>query len=88
MRSAHNLGRVYRRVFRLMLTDAIHRQHVLMADKLLINNSLSLTEVARQCGFNDTSYFRQIFRKLTGLTPTGWKRLQDLLPGVRGFHSG
>ncbi|ALB62464.1 transcriptional regulator [Cronobacter condimenti 1330] len=73
--NADYLGRVYRRVFRQTLTEAIHRQRILMAEKLLINNSLSLTEVANQCGFNDTSYFRQIFRKLTGLTPTGWKRL-------------
>ncbi|ADU69979.1 AraC family transcriptional regulator [Pantoea sp. At-9b] len=72
--NADYLGRVYRRTFRLTLTEALHRQRVLMAEKLLINNSLSLTEVGRQCGFNDTSYFRQIFRKHTGLTPAGWKR--------------
>ncbi|MGV6481437.1 helix-turn-helix domain-containing protein [Pantoea agglomerans] len=72
--SADYLGRVYRRTFRLTLTEALHRQRVLMAQKLLINNSLSTTEVGRQCGFNDTSYFRQIFRKQTGLTPAGWKR--------------
>ncbi|PSG18332.1 hypothetical protein C6956_26040, partial [Escherichia coli] len=29
----------------------------------------SLTEVAALCGFNDVGYFRQIFRKHTGLTP-------------------
>ncbi|WP_416412045.1 helix-turn-helix domain-containing protein [Pantoea sp. App145] len=72
--NADYLGRVYRRTFRLTLTEAIHRQRVLAAEKLLISNSLSLTEVARQCGFSDTSYFRQIFRKHTGLTPAGWKQ--------------
>ncbi|MCG2985443.1 AraC family transcriptional regulator, partial [Escherichia coli] len=25
-------------------------------------------------GFNDVGYFRQIFRKHTGLTPAAWKR--------------
>ncbi|KDA94223.1 helix-turn-helix domain-containing protein [Pantoea agglomerans] len=72
--SADYLGRVYRRIFRLTLTESLHRQRVLMAEKLLINNSLSLTEVGRQCGFNDTSYFRHVFRKQTGLTPASWKR--------------
>ncbi|OWS75074.1 AraC family transcriptional regulator [Pantoea sp. VS1] len=72
--NADYLGRVYRRAFRLTLTEALHRQRVLMAEKLLISNSLSLTEVGQQCGFNDTSYFRQVFRKHTGLTPAGWKR--------------
>lgn len=72
--NADYLGRVYRRTFRLTLTEALHRQRVLAAEKLLINNSLSLTEVSLQCGFNDISYFRQIFRKHTGLTPAVWKR--------------
>ncbi|MFT7914833.1 helix-turn-helix domain-containing protein, partial [Salmonella enterica] len=33
-----------------------------------------LKEVATRCGFNEVGYFRQIFRKHTGLTPAVWKR--------------
>lgn len=72
--NADYLGRVYRRTFRLTLTEALHRQRVMAAEKLLISDSLSLKEVAERCGFNDPGYFRQIFRKHTGLTPAGWKR--------------
>ncbi|HEY2454986.1 MAG TPA: helix-turn-helix domain-containing protein [Scandinavium sp.] len=72
--NADYLGRVYRRTFRLTLTEALHRQRVMAAEKLLISDSLSLKEVASQCGFSDTGYFRQIFRKHTGLTPAAWKR--------------
>lgn len=72
--NADYLGRVYRRTFRLTLTESLHRQRVMAAEKLLISDSLSLTEVAARCGFNDTGYFRQIFRKHTGLTPAAWKR--------------
>ncbi|POT55598.1 AraC family transcriptional regulator [Citrobacter amalonaticus] len=68
------LGRVYRRVFHLTLTEAIHRQRVREAEKLLISDARSLKEVAELCGFNDVGYFRQIFRKHTGLTPAVWKR--------------
>lgn len=68
------LGRVYKRVFHLTLTEAIHRQRVREAEKLLISDARSLTEVAELCGFNDVGYFRQIFRKHTGLTPAVWKR--------------
>ena len=35
--------RVYRHVFRLTLTEALHRQRVRAAEKLLISDSLSLT---------------------------------------------
>lgn len=72
--NADYLGRVYRRTFHLTLTEALHRQRVMAAEKLLISDSLSLTEVAERCGFNDPGYFRQIFRKHTGLTPAVWKR--------------
>ncbi|VGO94725.1 HTH-type transcriptional activator RhaR [Klebsiella quasipneumoniae subsp. similipneumoniae] len=72
--NADYLGRVYRHVFRVTLTEAIHRQRVRAAEKLLISDSLSLTEVAGQCGFNDVGYFRKIFRKHTSLTPAAWKR--------------
>ena len=68
------LGRVFRRVFHLTLTEAIHRQRVRAAEKLLLNGAVSLKEVATRCGFNEVGYFRQIFRKHTGLTPAVWKR--------------
>lgn len=72
--NADYLGRVYRRVFHLTLTEAIHRQRVRAAEKLLISDARSLKEVANLCGFSDVGYFRQIFRKHTGLTPAVWKR--------------
>lgn len=72
--NADYLGRVFRGVFRLTLTEALHRQRVRAAEKLLISDSLSLTEVAFKCGFNDVGYFRKIFRTHTSLTPAAWKR--------------
>lgn len=72
--NADYLGRIYRHIFRLTLTEALHRQRVRAAEKLLISDSLSLTEVAMKCGFNDVGYFRKIFRKHTSLTPAAWKR--------------
>lgn len=72
--NADYLGRVFRSAFRLTLTEALHRQRVRAAEKLLISDSLSLTEVAIKCGFNDVGYFRKIFRKHTSLTPAAWKR--------------
>jgi len=72
--NADYLGRVFRRVFHLTLTEAIHRQRVRAAEKLLLNDAISLKEVATRCGFNEVGYFRQIFRKHTGLTPGVWKR--------------
>ncbi|WP_039056706.1 AraC family transcriptional regulator [Enterobacter sp. Bisph1] len=72
--NADYLGRVYRRVFHLTLTEAIQRQRVRAAEKMLVSHAVSLKEVAVACGFNNVSYFRQIFRRHTGLTPAVWKQ--------------
>ncbi|WP_409308731.1 AraC family transcriptional regulator [Pectobacterium sp. B1J-3] len=72
--NADYLGRVYRRTFHITMTEAIHRQRILAAEKWLITDSCSVTEVATRCGFSDVGYFRQIFRRLTGLTPAAWKQ--------------
>lgn len=36
---------------------------------LLLTTDLPVTEIALNCGFNDTSYFIKIFRKQKGITP-------------------
>ena len=36
---------------------------------LLINTTLSITEITYQCGFNDSSYFVKVFKKYKGITP-------------------
>ncbi|WP_064555670.1 AraC family transcriptional regulator [Buttiauxella noackiae] len=72
--NADYLGRVYRQTFQLTITEAIHRQRVLSAEKMLITDSCTLSEVAERCGFQDVGYFRKVFRKAMGLTPVAWKR--------------
>ncbi|PUX44968.1 AraC family transcriptional regulator, partial [Cronobacter sakazakii] len=72
--NADYLGRVYRQTFRLTITEAVQHQRVIAAEKQLINDSLSLCEVAKNCGFPDVGYFRRVFRRHHGLTPAAWKK--------------
>ncbi|TDP17195.1 helix-turn-helix protein [Enterobacter sp. AG326] len=55
--NANYLGRVFRRAFQLTLTEAIHRQRVRAAEKLLLDGSASLTEVSTRFGFNGVGLF-------------------------------
>lgn len=72
--NADYLGRVYRRAFHQTITDAIHRQRVLQAEKMLLTDACSLSEIAQRCGFQDVGYLRKIFRNAVGLTPAAWKK--------------
>ncbi|MCX8956503.1 AraC family transcriptional regulator [Erwinia psidii] len=68
------LGRVYRQTFSMTLTQALHQQRIMAAEKMLLSNAVTLSEVAALCGFNDAAYFRRVFRKLRSTTPAAWRR--------------
>lgn len=43
------------------------------ARKLLVQDNLSVTQVALACGFSDCNHFSRIFRQQTGETPTSYR---------------
>jgi AraC family transcriptional regulator len=58
-----------------------HRYHMARridrARILLQKQALSVTEIGIQIGFRETSSFTRAFRKVTGLTPTEFRRHQE-----------
>ena len=42
---------------------------------MLQEGGLSLKEVARLCGFADAGYFRRVFHRGTGVSPSAYRRL-------------
>ncbi len=44
------------------------------ACELLISNLLKVDEIASMCGFNDVYYFSKLFKKIKGVSPTGFKK--------------
>lgn len=49
-----------------IITKRIEKAISLLMDK---NNQYTISEIALQCGFNNTTNFNRAFRKHTGLTP-------------------
>lgn len=43
------------------------------AQKILANTDHSITEIAAECGFSDSSYFTKVFRETCGMTPTTFR---------------
>ena len=56
------------------VTEYINQIRVLRATGLLRNSSLSVQQVAEQCGFADGNYFTRIFRKIQGITPNEYRK--------------
>ncbi len=44
------------------------------ASRKLINSSISVTEIAYSCGFNDLSYFIKTFKEYKGVTPAKFRK--------------
>ncbi|MFD0715798.1 helix-turn-helix domain-containing protein [Paenibacillus sp. GCM10027626] len=44
------------------------------AKKLMLSTDLTMSAISQDCGFSNSSQFSSTFRKLTGLTPSDFKR--------------
>mgnify|MGYP000312028858 CR=1 FL=1 len=57
-----------------LASDAELRQH---ACELLLNTNKSITTIAFECGFNDSNYFGDAFRRTKGVSPNKYRRNQE-----------
>lgn len=53
---------------------AIRLEHAIA---LLLNTTLSISQIAAECGFADGNYFTKVFRKALTITPTDYRKLYD-----------
>ena len=51
----------------------LHRR-ISQAALLLNDNKLNISEIALQCGFTDSNYFSRQFKRITGLTPSEYRK--------------
>lgn len=53
------------------------QQRIEKAKELLIYDELTLTEIAFRLGYSSVAHLSRQFKKITGLTPSGFKKLRD-----------
>lgn len=49
------------------------------ACELLIQTSISITEIATKCGFTDSNYFGDAFKKIKGVSPRDFRRVSGFI---------
>ena len=49
------------------------RQRVARASELLARSGLTIAEISRRVGFGTPSHFTAVFRRVSGVTPTGYR---------------
>lgn len=71
------LGRCFRETYRETITDAIQGERLRQARSLLLDNRDSVEHVARTCGFQSTAFFRRVFRRSQGMSPTRFRAIHS-----------
>ncbi len=70
------MERVFRKNCKKSIVDALNEKRVLDARILLRSEGRkNISEIAFACGFNDPHYFRRVFKRFTGLSPTQFRSM-------------
>lgn len=71
--SRRKLEQQFAEVLGRSIHDEIWRQHVTCAKRLVSASELSMTEIARRCGFSSGSSFSTVFQRHTGRSPRDYR---------------
>jgi AraC-like DNA-binding protein len=72
------IGRLYKQAFGITLTQGIQRERLKKARECLLDSDANINEVASECGYTSSAYFRRCFEKLEGLSPRAWRKRHAL----------
>lgn len=73
--SKYHFSRLFRQFTDMSFYDYLNQRRVKEAEKLLLNPSLSITEIALRSGFSSISTFNRVFKQFKECTPTEFKNL-------------
>lgn len=73
--SASYLSTLFKKEMGFTITDYANRQRIRKATKLLNTTDLQIHDIASKCGIYDSSYFRKLFKRYIGLTPSEYMKI-------------
>ena len=73
--SPSHLSRIFHQETGFGIREYLVHYRIRQACELLLNSNLSVTQIADRCGFSDSNYFGDAFKKATGLSPREYRKL-------------
>lgn len=58
------------------VNEYLNQMRIAKSINLLTTTKLSIMEISNQCGFNDSNYFSAVFKKITGMPPQKFRKIQ------------
>ncbi|HQU71393.1 MAG: helix-turn-helix transcriptional regulator [Calditrichaeota bacterium] len=72
--SSRNLNLICQNILQQSVSEIIETRKLIEAKNLLSATDLSVAEIGFELGYNEKSYFSNVFKKKSGLTPTEFRR--------------
>lgn len=69
----------FKEYMNMSANDYLSQYRLAKSIEILENNDISLAQAAKMSGFNGASYYSELFKKVSGLTPTEWSGIA--MPG-------
>ena len=63
------LSKQFKSVMGIGFNEYINIVRVTASEKLLLSTNAPITQIAMDCGFNDSNYYAAVFKKIKGITP-------------------
>lgn len=71
--SARNLNLICHDILQSSVTEIIETRKLIEAKNLLMNSDKTISEIGFELGYNEKSYFTNVFKKKSGQTPTEFR---------------
>ena len=65
---------LYRQFLNISFNADVISARLALAERLLVNTSLNVSEIAEKCGYPDASHFMKLFRKKKGITASDYRK--------------
>ncbi|HET8828844.1 MAG TPA: AraC family transcriptional regulator, partial [Pelobium sp.] len=71
--SARNLNLICQNILEKSVSEIIETRKLIEAKNLLISTEKTIAEIGYELGYNENSYFSNVFKKKSGLSPTEFR---------------
>lgn len=69
--------RIFRKTMGISLVTYLQYKRILEAQNMLLNSEKPIIDIAMDCGFSNVQHFYRVFKKITNLTPSEYKKHQS-----------
>ena len=86
--SASHLRRIFKQVYEISPINYLIKHRIATATDYLLKTDMSVAEVARQVGYENTTHFSHLFADRIGCTPSEFRERNQKLPVLRTISRG